>query len=121
MADALVRLGGTLRLYVGVLELFGEPDLLACSPCLRIVSLLNTILGRLTFVAFSRTTTSRLEATSLCSRRHFPRRRRRSMPSTFGELMLGLPRRRRSLVQTSPTATTSETTKCHAYYSRRGQ
>jgi hypothetical protein len=119
MVDALVRLGGTLRLYDGVLELFGGPDLLACSPCLRIVSLLNTILGRLTFVAFSRTTTSTLEATSLCSRRRLPSRQ--SMPSTFGELMLDLSRRRRSLVQASPTATTSETTKYHAHYSRLGQ
>ena len=119
MADALVRLGGTLRLYVGVLELFEEPDLLARSPCSLIVSFLNTNLDRLTFVISSSTTTSTLEATTLCSR--LPRRRRQSLPSTFGELLLGLPRRRRSLVQTSPTATTSETTKYHTYYSRSGQ
>jgi hypothetical protein len=45
MVDALVRLGGTLRLRVGVLELFKEADLLACSPCLLIVSVLTFTLG----------------------------------------------------------------------------
>ena len=38
MADALVRLGGSLRLCVGVLDLFEKADLLAGSPCLLLVS-----------------------------------------------------------------------------------
>ena len=38
MADALVRLGGILRLCVGVLDSFEEADLLACLPCLLLVS-----------------------------------------------------------------------------------
>jgi hypothetical protein len=119
MVDALVRLGGTLRLRVGVLDLFEKADLLACSPCLLIVSVLTFTLGPLTFVIFSRTTTSTLEATSVCSRRRIPGRQ--CMPSTVGEPMLDLPRRRQSLVQASPAATNSTTTKHYAYDSRLEQ
>jgi hypothetical protein len=119
MVDALVRLGGTLRLRVGVLDLFEEADLLACSPCLLIVSVLTFTLGPLTFVIFPRTTTSTLEATSLCSRRRIPSRQ--CMPGTFVELMLDLPRRRQFLVQDPPAATTSKTTKHCAYDPRLEQ
>lgn len=107
MVDALVRLGGTLRLCVGVWDSFEEADLLACSPCLLIVSVLSITLNYLTLVIFSGATTSTLEATSLCSGRRISRRQ--CMPSTFGELMPDLPRRRQSLVRASPTATTSMT------------
>ena len=113
MADALVRLGGTLRLCVGVWDLFEEAGLLACSLCLLTVSILTIILGHLTFVIFSRATTSTLEETSLFSERRLPSRQ--STTSTSGERMLDLSRRRQSLVQASPTATTSKTTTHLAY------
>ena len=119
MVDALVRLGGTLRLRVGVLDLFEKADLLACSPCLLLVSVLTFTLGPLTFIIFSRPTTSTLEATPVCSRSRIPSRQR--MPSTFGKLMLNLPRRRQPLVQASPAATNSTATKHYAYDSRLEQ
>lgn len=119
MADALVRLGGTLRLCVDVWDLFEESGLLACSLCLLPVSILAIILGHLTFVIFSRATTSTLEETSLFSGRRLPSRQ--STTSTSGKLMLNLPRRRQFLVQASPTATTSKTTMHHAYDSGHEQ
>ena len=119
MADALVRLGGTLRLRVGVLDLFGG-DRPACflallAPC----QLFAITLGHLTFFISSRTTTWTLEATSM-----FPERRlcsRQPMPSTSGELMLALLRRRQSLVQASPTANIFKTTTYHADDSLHGR
>jgi hypothetical protein len=41
----------------------------------------------------------------VCSRRRIPGRQ--CMPSTVGELILDLPRRRQSLVQDSPAATSN--------------
>lgn len=113
MADALVRLGGTLRLCVGVLDLFEEADLLA--PC----QLFNITLDQFTFVISSRATTWTVETTSMCSGRHLLSRQ--FTPSTFGEPMLDLPRRRQSLMQSSTRATTSKTTVYHAYDSRFAQ
>lgn len=59
-----MRLGGTLRLCVGVLDLFEEADLLA--PC----QLFNITLDQFTFVISSRATTWTVETTSMCSGRH---------------------------------------------------
>ena len=104
---------------LGVWDLFEESGLLACSLCLLPVSVLVIILGRLTFVIFSRATTSTSEETSLFSGRRLPSRQ--STTSTSGKLMLDLPRRRQSLVQASPAATNSTTTKHYAYDSRLEQ
>lgn len=53
MVDALVRLGGSLRLCLGVLDLFEEADLLACLTGLLVVSLPTSISDLLTVATHS--------------------------------------------------------------------
>jgi hypothetical protein len=94
MADALVRLGETLRRCLGVL--IRQTDLLACSSGLLVVGLPTIILGHLTFSSTLKRTPSTSEAACVCSVRDLTGRR--PIPSTIGERVLDFSRRRQSLV-----------------------